>query len=171
MGNITSVEVKSKFNFRVYLIPGLILIFLIFGIAAFLEQLKGIDVKKIDLREIWLPLFFIVVFILIFLHEFKNKIINLIITNDNIEKRTFLGFNKIYKFKDFNGFAIRTEKGKIESYEYLYLMKDDKPIITICQTYHKNYYELKDVISSNSKYLGSSNYGLLDEIKDLLKLK
>ena len=122
MGNITSVEVKSEFNFRVYLIPGLILIFLIFGIAAFLEQLKGIDVEKIDLREIWLPLFFIVVFILIFLHEFKNKIINLIITNDNIEKRTFLGFNKIYKFKDFNGFAIRTEKGKIESYEYLYLM-------------------------------------------------
>jgi hypothetical protein len=170
MGNITSVELKSKFNFRVYLIPSLMLIFLIFGTVALIEQLKSINVEKIDLREIWLPLFFIIVFVLIFLHEFKNKIINVIIINDTIQKRTFLGFSKTYKFKDFNGFAIRTEKGKIESYEYLYLMKDDKPIITICQTYHKNYYELKDSISCNSKYLGSSNYGLLDEIKDLVKL-
>ncbi|MEN9908804.1 MAG: hypothetical protein RLZZ540_1953 [Bacteroidota bacterium] len=160
------MEIKSIFNFRVYLIPILIFLSFGFGVFSFIVQLI-----KIDFKEIWLSLIFIIVFGLIFLHEFSNKIINLKITNSNIEKRTYLGFNKTFNFKDFDGFQIRTEKGKFESYEYLYLLKDNKPIITLSQTYIKNYDELKILISNKSKNLGKSNYGFLNEILDVIRLK
>lgn len=165
------MEINSVFNFRVYLIPILILLFFGFGVFSFVEQLVGIYSGKIDFKEIWLPLVFIIVFGLIFLHEFNNKIINLKISTSNIEKRTYLGFNKTFNFKDFDGFQIRTEKGKFESYEYLYLLIDNRPIITLSQTYIKNYDELKNIISNESKNLGKSNYGFLNEILDIILLK
>lgn len=165
-----SVEIKSIFNFRVYLIPGLTIFFLIFGILGFIDQLIKINAGEGELQGICIPSVFIIGFTLVFLHEFKNKIINVKITNDNIEKRTFFGYKKTFNFKDFDGFELRIEKGKVGSYEYLYLMKNNKPIITMAQTYLENYHELKKMVSKNSKDLGCSSYGVLSEIKDLLTL-
>ena len=50
-------------------------------------------------------------------------------------------------------------------------LKDNKPIITLSQTYIKNYDELKNLISNKSKNLGKSNYGFLNEILDVIRLK
>ncbi|ABQ04541.1 hypothetical protein [Flavobacterium johnsoniae] len=136
----------------------------------FIDQLIKLNRGEIEVKGILLPIIVSLMLILILVHEFKNKIINIKIINDNIEKRTYLGYSKIFKFNDFNGFEIRILKGNVEDYEYLYLMKDGKPIITISQTYLENYYELKNVISNKSKYM-SSSYGMLDEVKDLLTLK
>lgn len=164
-------EVVSIFNFRAYLIPILLTSFLILGVIILVNQSFKSNAEEIDFIKFWLPLLFSLVFFLGIVHEFRNKIINLKISKSSIVKRTYLGINKTYYLKDFDGFSIRTEKGKIESYEYLYLLKDGEPIITIAQTYIGNYYELKNMISSNSKNLGVSNYGLFNEIVDIICLK
>ncbi|QDW19997.1 hypothetical protein [Flavobacterium sp. KBS0721] len=165
-----NVKIKSIFNFRVFLIPGLIVFFLIVALVGSFFELIKLNAGETDLKEIWLPIIASILLILIFLHEFKNKIINVKIENDTIEKRTFLGYKKTFNFKDFDGFELRIEKGKVGSYEYLYLMKNNKPIITIAQTYLENYHELKNMVSKKSKDLGYGRYGLLSEIKDLLTL-
>lgn len=167
MENIKSIDTKSKFNFRAYLIPGLTIIFLVFGIVALINQFVNINFQEIVVKEISLPIFFIVVFGLILLHEFKNKIINVKIRSSYIEKRTYLGIDEIFRFEDLNGFATRTVKGKFESYEYLHLIKNNKPVIIISQTYHENYFELKNKIINKCKNLGSTNYGILDEIMEI----
>lgn len=160
---------KSIFNFRVYLIPTLIFLFFIFGLISLFDTF----INKVENKEkqIILSILFICVFAAIFLHEIKTKIVILSIKKNKIEKKTWLTKNISYDFKDINGFQTRTVKGKFESYEYLYLLKDTKRIITLSQTYHKNYFELKSKISKDFKNLGISNFGLFDEIKEILTLK
>ncbi len=74
----------------------------------------------------------------------------------------------MFRFQDFDGFQIRHLKGKYEDYEYLYLVKNNKKIIILSQTYHDNYYEMKSIINENLKNLGLSDYNIFLEIKDIL---
>ena len=160
---------KSTFNFRVYLLPFLMVVFLTVSIMATIDQLIKLNIEY-NLQKILTSAIFSFFLVFLILHEFRNKIINVIVSNEHIEKSTYLAPNKIYGFKEFDGFQTRVVKGKFENYEYLYLIKNNKKVITLSQTYHKNYHELKAIISNNSKNLGLSDYGLFDEIKEILTL-
>lgn len=160
---------KSIFNFRVFLIPTLIFLSFALGLVSLIDVLIKNKIENNE-KQIILSILFIYVFTIIFIHEIKTKIIIISIEENKILKKTWGTKDIFYDFKDINGFQTRTVKGKLESFEYLYLIKDNKRVLTISQTYHKNYFELKNKISKDFNNLGVSKFGLFDEIIEILTL-
>jgi len=160
---------KSKFNFRVYLIPFLICFFLGFGIVSLTDGLLKNSFEEYK-SQILQGVIFIVVFGLILLHQIKTKLVTIIIKEDSIEITDWFKKINVFKLSEIKGFETRIEKGKLESYEYLYLIKNGKRIATISQTYHENYVELKNNLKQKFKNLGVSQFGLISEIKEIITL-
>ncbi len=159
---------KSKFKFRALLIP--ILILAITFISAYIvTENWPIEIKKIRWIEIYMTVLFLFTWVWLVFGELRTKVIEVTIENNHIEKKNYLGLNQKYSFKDFNGFqtSILTSKG--ESFEYLYLVKNNQKIIKISEAYHKNYGELKNRIAENSKDLGEIKFSYIDEFKDMFK--
>lgn len=160
---------KSKFNFRVYLIPILIIFSFGLGIIGLIDALLKNDFEN-NKNQILLGVLFIIAFGLIFLHEVKTKLTTIIFTNNNIETTDWFKKRNIIKFNEINGFETRIVRGKYENYEYLYILKNGQRIATISQTYHENYLDLKRLVLENFKNLGGSKFGLLNEVKEIITL-
>ena len=160
---------KSRFNFRVYLIPFLICFFLGFGIIVLAEGLLKNNFEE-NRSQIIQGLLFIVAFGLIILHQIKTKLVTIILKENSIEITDWFKKESTFKFSEITGFENRIEKGKFESFEYLYIVKNGKRIATISQTYHENYVELKSIVMQNLKNLGISKFGLISEIKEIVTL-
>lgn len=160
---------KSKFNFRVYLIPFLIIVFFGLGIIVLVDALLKNDFEN-NKNQILQGILCIIAFGLIFLHEVKTKLTSITFTTNNIETTDWFKKKNIIKFNEINGFEIKTVKGKYENYEYLYILKNDKRVATISQTYHKNYSDLKSIVVENFKNLGVSKFGFLNEITEIITL-
>ncbi|MFC5683828.1 hypothetical protein ACYE2N_01675 [Flavobacterium sp. MAHUQ-51] len=126
-----------------------------------IEQIRWID--------IYMAILFFFTWIWLVFGELRTKIIQVTIQNNQIEKTNYLGLNRKFIFKDFDGYqtSILTSKG--QNYEYLYFVKDDVKIIKISEAYHKNYSDLKDIISAKLKDLGEIQFSYIDELKEIFK--
>jgi hypothetical protein len=160
--------IESKFKLRALLIPVLIIAFAFLS-TTIINNNWPIHFDELRWIDIYMTVLFAFTITWLIFGELRTKIIMLKITNTKLEKRIFLGLNRIYDFRDFDGFhtSILTSKG--ESYEYLYLVKGNQKIIKISEAYHKNYDELKNRIAANSKDLGEIKFSYFDELKEILK--
>lgn len=159
---------KSKFKLRTLLIPFLIVMFTFISIFILI---KSLPIKIEDLRWIDIYMALLVVFTWIWLvfGEFRTKVIEVSLNNTEIEKKNYLGLKQKYKYKDFDGYqtSILTSKG--QSFEYLYLIKNNQKIVKISEYYHKNYYDLKNEISIHLKNLGEIKLSYFDELKEIFR--
>ena len=157
---------KSKFKFRTLIIP--ILIVAQTSVSAYIiTENWPIKVEEIRWIDIYMSIVFLFTWIWLVFGEFRTKVIEVTIENNTIEKKNYLGLNQRYNFKDFDGFqtSILTSKG--DSFEYLYLIKDNRKVIKISEAYHRNYAELKNRIGTNSKDLGEIKFSYIDELKEM----
>ena len=159
--------IKSKFKLRALLIPFLIIATIATSIVVLKENLPT-ETQNIRWIDIYMSVMFLFTFVWLVFGELRTKLIIVTIKGNQVEKRNFIGL-KQYNFKDFDGFqtSILTSKG--EDFEYLYFIKNGEKIIKISDAYHKNYSELKNVISSQLKDLGKIKFSYLDELKEVIK--
>lgn len=136
----------SVFNFRAYLS---IFVMMAVIIAVIIIALL-IDVK---IADILIFTAFNAVLIPLILYEFRNRIVSIFITNHQISKSSYFALDEVYDFKGFDGFQTRVIKGNFKNYECLYLIKKGTRVITLSEVYHKNYSELKAMISKKLKNL------------------
>jgi hypothetical protein len=159
--------IKSKFKLKALLIP--LLILSITGLSIFiLTKNLPMETEKIRWIDMYIAALFLFTWVWLVFGELRTKLIIVTIKGNQVEKRNFIGL-KQYNFKDFDGFqtSILTSKG--EDFEYLYFIKNGEKIIKISDAYHKNYSELKNIISSQLKDLGKIKFSYLDELKEVIK--
>jgi hypothetical protein len=151
----------STFNLRAYL-----------SILAMMVILIGVIITGLlidaNIADILIFTVFSIVLISFILYEFRNKIISILITNTQVSKSSYFALDKVYDFKEFDGFQTRVVKGKFKNHECLYLLKNGARVITLSQVYHKNYDDLKTMISEKSKNLGAANYDLFDKLTEIV---
>jgi hypothetical protein len=159
---------KSKFKFRVILILILIIALLSLTIYTLMDNLP-IKIEKIRWIDVFMSVLLFFTLIWLIFGVLRTQIISITINDNQIKKKNYLGFNKQYSFKDFDGFqtSILTSKGV--SFEYLYFVKEGEKIIKISEAYHKNYSNLKDIISTHLKDLGEIQFSYFDEFKEVFK--
>ena len=159
---------KSKFKYRALLIPILIIALTSASLYIIIENWP-IEINELRWIHIYMAVLFVFTLVWLVFGELRTKIIEVLIDNYHIENRNYLGLRIKYNFKDFDGFqtSILTSKG--ESFEYLYLIKDNRKIIKISEAYHKNYDELKNIIKLNLKDLGEIKFSYIDELKEIFK--
>ncbi|MBN8703741.1 MAG: hypothetical protein J0M08_11800 [Bacteroidetes bacterium] len=157
--------IKSKFTFKAYLVIFLLVLLVVVGIVTLLY----VNPKTInDLFQLEIATVLVVAFLFIALlfNELRTKIILVEIRNDFIEKRNYMQHSKTFRFKDFDSFATSKLSSETDTFEYLYLIRANKKIIKISETYHSNYSELKQAIAKHVKCNGEVEFSFLDEIKD-----
>jgi hypothetical protein len=155
----------STFNFRAYLSIFLMMVILtalfIIGLQILIEG---------SIAAILTFSIFSISLILLIVYEFRNKIISIIVAKNHLRKSSYFAEDRIYDFKEIDGFLVMSSKGILRNSEYLYLIQDGARIVTLSQVYHKNYHELKAIISERSKNLGEANYDVFDEIIEIITL-
>lgn len=116
-------------------------------------------------------LFVLLAFIItwLFFGELRTKAVKVKIEKETISLKTFIGLGKekIYDFKEFDGYKISILPSDYQEYEYLYLLIDQKKAIKISQFYHSNYAELKQAISEKTKNSGKLNFNIFSELKEI----
>ncbi|QSW90525.1 hypothetical protein J0383_06870 [Flavobacterium endoglycinae] len=159
---------KSKFKLRTLLIPFLIVMFTFISIFILIKSLP-IKIEELRWIDIYMALLVVFTWIWLVFGEFRTKVIEVSLNNTEIEKKNYLGLKQKYKYKDFDGYqtSILTSKG--QSFEYLYLIKNNQKIVKISEYYHKNYYDLKNEISIDLKNLGEIKLSYFDELKEIFR--
>ncbi len=160
--------IKSKFR---------IWAFFTLLIAIFCTGLLYLIITKIFLSSVEKPsatiygcTFFLgFTWIVLIFGELRRRAITIIIENDMIKTRSYfgLGSTRVFSIQEFDGFITSTLPSQSGTYEYLYLIKGDKKTITISQFYHKNYSEMKNIISSKIKNIGFQRFNVLAYFKDI----
>lgn len=124
------------------------------------------------------PLFFAIFFSLFFVYflaflifgEFRTKAIKVNIGTHSISSKGYAGagLKKEYQFSDIDGYRISFISSRTNTYEYLYLVVNDKKIIKLSEFYHRNYKDLKiAIIQHQTKNLGVEYWSFLRETKEL----
>ncbi|MGZ3763393.1 MAG: hypothetical protein ACXVB0_00745 [Mucilaginibacter sp.] len=103
--------------------------------------------------------------------EMRNKVIAIEIGFNTIIVKRYLGLgpSKIFYFDQIDGYKTSVLMSSAALYEYLYLMAGDKKIVRLSEYYHKNYAELKQLLSENFKNLGVEEYSSSRELKEIFK--
>ena len=102
--------------------------------------------------------------------ELRTKAVKVLIDNSSITKKSFLGFGTktTYKFSQIGGFSTSNVSSKSGTYEYLYIIVNDKKVIKLSEFYHGNYKELKsDLMRKNIKNLGIEHWSFITETKEI----
>jgi hypothetical protein len=159
---------KSKFKFRVLLIPILIIALTTISIFVLTESLP-IKIEQIRWIDVYMGVLFLFTWIWLVFGELRTKIIEIAIFDNQVEKKNYFGLKQKFDFNYFDGFQTSILRGKGESHEYLYLVKDKRKVIKISETYHKNYFELKKRIGTDLNNLGKIEFSYLDELKEIFK--
>ncbi len=145
-------QVISKFNFKAYLNPVIIILFISFPVIVnTLIINKNDDPNEKLIFTSIMPL----IVIIIGIYQLRQNLLNIIITDENITFRRYLGFGKsnIYNLKDLDGYNIQIKKTKGEEYEILKIIKDNKTLMQISQFYIDNYSDLKLKIEQKLKII------------------
>ena len=158
----------SKFKFRALAIPILIIALTAFSIFISIENLP-ITIEQIRWIDIYMAVLFLYTWIWLVFGELRTKIIIVTIKDLLIEKKNYLGQNRQYNFKDFDGYKTSILSSRGGTFEYLYIVKNDEKIIKISEAYHKNYFYLKDKIATHLKDLGEISFSYKDEFKEIFK--
>jgi hypothetical protein len=160
--------IKSKFKLKAILIPILITALTTVSINIISENLP-IKIEKIRWIDLYMSVLFLILWIWLVFGELRTQMIQVTIQKSEVEKRNYLGFRRKYDFRNFDGFQTSIISSKSGRFEYLYFIKDDKKIIKISEAYHKNYFDLKENISTHLKDLGEIQFSYLDEFKEVFK--
>ena len=101
--------------------------------------------------------------------ELRTKVISVKIGKDLITTTNFLGLGakRTFDFKEFEGFITSLLPSKSGTYEYLYLIKDNKKVIKLSEFYHKNYFECKQVLTNRVKFMGNKPFSMLTELREI----
>lgn len=160
---------KTKFTFKAFL-PALLLIPFLYLIISVIPGIIITENYSTPLfPRIFIPSILIFSFLIVF-GELRTKCIIITINkNDIIVKRFFGLLTKTYKFSDIEGWKYSHLTGKGGTYEYLYLYKGGMKVIKMSQFYHKNYFQIKNYIQGNFKYLGYEQLSYIDEFKEIFK--
>lgn len=115
--------------------------------------------------------FFIFLVTCVLIGEIRTKAIVLKIEGSAFTYSRFFGLTlgKTVRFHEIDGFKTSILSSKSGNYEYLYLIQNGKKIAKISQFYHRNYWELKNNISKQSKYLGFEKFNYFRELKDIFQ--
>lgn len=143
-------QIISKFNFKAYLNPVIIILFISFPIIVnTLIINKNDDPNEKLIFTSIMPL----IVIIIGIYQLRQNLLNIIITDENITFRRYLGFGKsnIYNLNDLDCYNIQIKKTKGEEYEILKIVKDNKTLMQISQFYIDNYSDLKLKIGQKLK--------------------
>ncbi|MDR3023586.1 hypothetical protein [Chryseobacterium sp.] len=160
---------KTKFTFKAFLPPLLLIPFLYLIISV----IPGIFITKNYntplFPRIFIPSILIFTFFILF-GELRTKCINVAINKNEIVVKRFFGIlTKTYKTSEIEGWKYSHLTGKGGTYEYLYLYTAGKKVVKISQFYHKNYFNIKNYIQGNFKYLGYEKLSYIDEFKEIFK--
>ncbi|MEO6851291.1 MAG: hypothetical protein ABI166_11695 [Mucilaginibacter sp.] len=102
--------------------------------------------------------------------ELRNKVISIEIGYNSITIKRYLGLgpSKVYYFEQLDGYKTSILASRAVEYEYLYIMAGDKKIAKLSEYYHKNYKELKEMLTNEKfKDLGFEDYNSTREIKEI----
>lgn len=161
------MHIYSTFKFRAYIPLGLFLL-----VTSLIIYFTKYFIEKPDLPILAILAFlslFLFIWIWLLLGELRTKAIKVEINEQNIYVQNYLGLGirKSYKLLQFDGFETALLSTQYGTYEYLYLIKNQKKIIKISQFYHANYEELKASISKKCKYLGINPFKMSQELKEI----
>ena len=160
---------KSKFKGWAWFLAGYAFLFTCILIACILWDIFLNNILPVYFNII-VTFFVAFTWVWIVLGELRNKVILVDIGYDNFVVKRYLGLGtaKTYYFGDMQGYKISFLYSASASYEYMYLIKDDKKIIKLSQFYHKNYDELKQaIIDAHVKDLGIEDYSTMREVKEI----
>ncbi len=101
--------------------------------------------------------------------EIRTKAVKVTVENNHITVSNYLGFGKKkrYSLAAFDGYKTSILPSEYDTYEFFYLMADNKKRIKLSQFYHKNYKELKDNLTRKVRNLGNEKFNMLREIKEI----
>lgn len=137
-----NINTTSKFKIKAYFIPFIIILFTSFPIIVntLIINKKDGQIEKLILTSI-LPL----VVIIVSIYQLKNNLLNIIVSEESITFRRYLGYGKpnTIKFYDIDRYKVQMKVTKGEQYEILKIIKDNKTLLHVSQFYINNYNELK----------------------------
>jgi hypothetical protein len=110
-------------------------------------------------------------FINLLFGELRTKAIYLRIESDKIIVNPYLGLGskKEFKINYFDGYTISNLYSFGGSFEYLYLINNNKKIIKISEFHHANSKEVKVLIHTKLKFKGRVKFNFLDELVEIFK--
>jgi len=122
--------------------------------------------------KVFFSLFFLYFFSFLFFGDLRSKFVKINLNQGTIEKKGFggLGYKHTFLFNEIDGYETSYISSRSGSYEYFYLIKNNKKVIKISEFYHANYKDLKrDIIKKGIKNLGFENWSLLMEMKEMFE--
>jgi hypothetical protein len=160
---------KTKFTFKAFLTTLLLIPFLYLIIVVIPGIIITENYNPPLFPRIFIPSILIFSFLIVF-GEVRTKCISVTINKNEIVVKRFFGLQaKTYKLSEIEGWKYSHLTGKGGTYEYLYLYKDGTKVVKISQFYHKNYFQIKNYIQGNFKYLGYEKLSYSDEFKEIFK--
>jgi hypothetical protein len=159
---------KSKFRYPAYFV-GLGSVLAAFSFVRFFIEYV---LKSSTPILIFVPIcvFFFFVCWCFFWGEIRAKIVSVEIDEGKILVKRYIGLGAthVYPIECITGFNTSVLHSKGNTYEYLYLMIDNKKIAKLSEFYHSNYRDLKMyILTSGIDNLGFKRYSNREEFKDL----
>ncbi|MCT2407489.1 hypothetical protein NZD88_08060 [Chryseobacterium antibioticum] len=160
---------KTKFTIK-SLLPSILSIAFLFLVVLTLPTFFRDPYYEKNLFAIFFPFLFTFSFIVLFFGEVRTKCIILKINRNEIIIKRFWGLQtKSYQFSEIEGWKYSHLTSKGGTYQYLYLYKNGSKIAKISQFYHVNYYQIKNQIQAQFKYLGYEKFSYIDEFKETFR--
>lgn len=161
---------KTKFTFKALLVYILSFAFLYLFILIIPGIFNGEDYSTPLFPKIFIPSIITFSFIMLVFGEIRTKCITLIIEKNKITVKRFFGLlTRSYKISEIEGWKYSHLTGKGGAYEYTYLYNNGNKVVKISQFYHRNYFQIKNHIQGNFKYLGYEKLSYIDEFKEIFK--
>lgn len=159
--------IKSKFSLWTFLPIGLLL--LVTGSLAFVIQSLFYTPNTPSFRIIVFIMFFAFTWVWLVFGELRTKIVKVEVEGNQISVANYFGIGskKVFSFSQFEGLQTAILPSRYYTYEYLYLIKDNKKAIKLSQFYHSNYAELKSALTDKVRDLGQQRYSLIQDIQEI----
>lgn len=159
---------NSKFKLKAFF-PFLCLPILIFALSQHVYIILDETTSTPKLNELPAILFFTFTLLWLFFGEIRTKMSKIVLYDDHLIINHFGGLliSKKYLYKDVEGFKTSILHSRGDDIEALYFIKNNKKIGKISDYYHKNYSELKSVITSKLEDLGYEKFSYIDELKEI----
>ena len=160
---------KSKFSGWAYFVAFYALLFTLILLFCILSDLIFNNILPIYFYLI-VNVFVIFVWLWAVLGELRKKVISIEIGYDHLIIKRYLGFGRpeTFYFDQVGGYKTSILASSATLYEYLYIMAGDKKIAKLSEYYHKNYADLKQMLTDEKfKNLGFEEYSSTRELKEI----
>jgi hypothetical protein len=161
------METKSKFNSWVIILAVLFILLTGLVITSFAVFISSESFPSPGIISFLALLLFTWTWMLF--GELRTKAVKVSIGKNNIIVSHYLGLGKkkTYSLTMFDGFKTSLLPSEYNTYEFLYLMVNNKKTIKLSQFYHQNYTELKKVLSKNVKCLGNEQFNIIRALREI----